>query len=36
MEVIPTGGVLDPYNVNHFYLDLTGVEDVPDPPPNNE
>ena len=30
------GGVLNPYVINHFYLDLTGVEPVPDPPPNND
>lgn len=29
-------GVLNPYEINHFYLDLTGLEQIPDPEPNND
>jgi hypothetical protein len=29
-------GTLNPYEVNHFYLDLTGAEPEPDPEPNND
>lgn len=30
-----SSGQLNPYNVNHFYLDLTGIEEIPDPPSSN-
>lgn len=26
-------GVLNPYEINHFYLDLTGLEPIPPPQP---
>lgn len=29
-------GPLNPYVINHFYLDLTGLEQIPDPEPETE